>query len=208
MSMKLQRKLENFVHHVDDPICMLELGLEYEELGQYASAIGYYHLCAERTDSDILAYECLIRMALCYYEQGGREAHEENSLLLAVAHCPHRCEAYYHLSLCAERKANRTNEDWIQSYAWAVIGYHNAWHQDKRHDSPQRARVLRTDVQYPGKHLLKFQKGVALWWLGRFDECRNIFLEMKEELFLYSPHYKQLIENNIINTKQKERPRR
>ena len=76
-----------------------------------------------------------------------------------------------------------------------------------RHDSPQRARVLNSDVKYPGKHLLKFQKGVALWWLGRFDDCRNIFQEMKEEEHLYTPHYKELIKNNIINTKQKERPR-
>ena len=42
-----------------------ELAYSYEGIGQTASALSYYLRCAEFTENDDLAYECLLRMSLC-----------------------------------------------------------------------------------------------------------------------------------------------
>ena len=47
-----------------------EIGYSYEKIGQTASALSYYLRCAEFTENDHLAYECLLRMALCLSQQG------------------------------------------------------------------------------------------------------------------------------------------
>ena len=58
-------RFQNLIPYINDPTPenTFRLGQEYEYFGQTASAIGYYHKCAERTSDDLLAYECLLRMS-------------------------------------------------------------------------------------------------------------------------------------------------
>ena len=72
---QLQSKLEQYIEAPDVPENSFEVGWEYELIGQYASAMGYYLKCAELTDNDLIAYECLMRKAICFRYMGEREEH-------------------------------------------------------------------------------------------------------------------------------------
>ena len=151
--MDIQAKLEQYIDAPDVPEHSFEAGWEYELAGQYASAMGFYLKCAELTDNDLLAYECLMRKAICFNRLGGRESHLANCCQLAIALMPGRPEAYHYLSASYERT---------------------------------------------GRYAMPFQEAVALWWIGRFDACRNKFKEVME-MDKISKEYKGHCKWNIDN---------
>lgn len=180
--MSLQTMVEKYIYSPHHPESNFDVGYEYEQLGQTAAAIGFYLSCADKTTSDELVYECLLRMAKCYNAQTGRAAHEENSLLMAAELLPERPEAYHALSIYYESQTS-----WKQSLLHASIGV--------KHTTDDNS-TLYTDVGYHGRFALHFQRAVALWWVGRFDEARALFREVlkRDEV---SDDYKELIEYNI-----------
>ena len=133
--MSLQDMLEKYIHNSGHAESNFDMGYEYEKIGQTAAAIGFYLSCADKTEKDDLAYECLIRMSLCYKTQGGRAAHEENSLLMAVELLPDRPEAYHALAMYYESQTS-----WKQSLSYAQMGM--------AHTSDDNS-PLYTDVGYP-----------------------------------------------------------
>ena len=168
--MSLQAKLENYIEAPDVPETSFEVGWEYELIGQYASAMGYYLKCAELTDNDLLAYECLCRKAICFGKAGGREAHVQSNANLAIALFPDRPEAYHLLACSLERSSN-----WHESYAVSRIA--------QKLNANRESLVYNLDDEalgYPGYFALPFQEAVALWWLGRFKDCVEKFKEVKE----------------------------
>ena len=58
-SNKIRSLLEFFIKNPGDNLNKFWLGYEYEKIGHMSSAMGYYLSCAENSDSDLLAYECL-----------------------------------------------------------------------------------------------------------------------------------------------------
>ena len=84
--MSLQQKLETYIEAPHVPENSYAIGYEYELMGQTASAMGFYLKCAELTDNKLLAYECLLRKAICFRKQGGRETHMKGTCHLAVAY--------------------------------------------------------------------------------------------------------------------------
>ena len=115
--MSLKIKLEEYIQDPDEPTNSFEVGREYELIGQYASAMGYYLKCAELTDDDKLAYECLLRKAQCYNELPDRQEHVRNCCLLAIGLLPSRPEAYHLISIFYEKAGQ-----WQESHAWSVAG--------------------------------------------------------------------------------------
>ena len=185
----LQILLEKFINEPEDNLNKFWLGYEYEQMGHASSAMGYYLSVAENTDNDLLAYECLLRKAACFRQQTGREAHVRNSLLLAVSLLPKRPEAYYLLSVVYElSKDNRDEDKWQQMYAWSRTGENIA--------NNFKGRSLLTDVDYSGDYVFRFQQAVALWWLGRFSESEEAFLELRDTKELDS-HYQECVKNNL-----------
>lgn len=185
-------QIRNLRNYIDDPTPenMFYVAQEYEAFGQTASAIGFYHQCAERTNNDALSYECLLRMSICYREQGDRKAHEKNSLLMAIALIPDRPEAYFLLSLVCERIAhNDDHQRWWDSYTYACIGESVA---DNSH------QPLQSDIDYYGPHFFLFQKAVTLWWVGRCDESRELFQQLSKRKD-YPKQVQELIEDNLVN---------
>ena len=187
----LQILLEKFINEPEDNLNKFWLGYEYEDMGHASSAMGYYLSVAENTDSDLLAYECLLRKAICFRKQADREAHVRNSLLLAVSLLPERPEAHYLLSVLYElSKDNRDEDKWQQMYAWARTGENIS----KNFKGPS----LLTNVGYIGDSLFHFQQAVCLWWMGRFSDSEKMFLELKNTKALNS-HYQENIERNLIS---------
>ncbi len=179
--------------YIKDPIpeTTFELGYEYEMIGQTASAIGFYHKCAERTKDDNLAYEALIRMAICYRTQGGRMAHERNNLLMAIALQPRRPEAYYLICHLFERWASIDSERWWDSYTYACIA-----HSDKELLAYD-AIPLKRDIGFPGSQFFIFHQAICLWWIGRFDDSRALLRGLYQGDFGFNEEYKKILKSNI-----------
>lgn len=159
------KQLLNYINNVEDAQANFALGQEYEAMGQTGAAISFYLRTAERSTTDVQQYEALLRCALCFERQKTRDDTETVLLLKAIALLPHRPEAYFLLSRLYE-----FNTKWQDSYTVACIGLSSC---DFNIDS------LTTDVQYPGKYGLLFQKGVAAWWVGASEEARTIMHDLK-----------------------------
>ena len=54
------------------------------------------------------------------------------------------------------------------------------------------------DLDYPGPFAMPFQEAVALWWIGRFDDCRDKFKEVMK-MDKVSKEYKGHCKWNIDN---------
>lgn len=190
-------RINSLIKYIDDPSTenMFDCGVEYENKGQTASAIGFYHQCAERAiDNDLLAYEALIRMSLCYEKQGERKAHEKIALCHAISLIPNRPEAYFLLSHVYEKQGAQDNhERWFDAYTIASIGESQDYNLATKYPNLQ---PLKTDIGYYGIQGCTYQKAVAAWWIGRCDEARELFTELsKKEDF--PNDVKESILNNI-----------
>ena len=69
---KIQPHLLEYIKDPTDPERNFAIGLQYDLLGQSASAVSFFLRTAERTDDELLRYECLLRAALCFERQGSR----------------------------------------------------------------------------------------------------------------------------------------
>ena len=183
--MSLQQKLETYIEAPHVPENSYSIGYEYELMGQTASAMGFYLKCAELTDDKMLAYECLLRKAICFKKQGERETHVKNTCYMAISVLPQRPEAYHLLSISHELCG-----EWHASYGWACAG------EKLAALSPMDS--LQTACGYPGAYGLPFQKAVSLWQVGRFDESRELFNDLRNNYDLnqaYKGHVKWNIDS-------------
>ena len=159
------------------------IAVEYEKLGQTASAVGFYLRAAEyghKTDP-LTAYTALLKISICIEGQKNRDLTVSNVLLQAIAFMPDRPEAYFLLSKFYEK-----SQLWPESYAYAVMGtMYNRQFTD-----------LPADVGYYSWYSLNFQIAVAAWWVGRKDESIAILNDIATDN--RSPEmYKQAAKSNL-----------
>ena len=159
--MNLNKEIEQLVVALsEDPYCPeknLNVAVEYERLGQTASAVSFYLRAAEygyKTHMD-LTYAALIKVASCIDRQTGRGLTVSNSLLQAVEYLPGRPEAYWALSVFYERAGQ-----WQESYTYASLSL----------TYNRQVFELPVDVGYRDWYSATFQKAVAAWWIGRKSE--------------------------------------
>jgi tetratricopeptide (TPR) repeat protein len=95
---KLQNLLNNFIQKPENAKNNLDLGIYYDNLGQTAAAVSYYLRTAERSSSDLIKYQCILRAGLCFIIQGCRNTTVKGLFQHALALQPKRPEAYFLLS--------------------------------------------------------------------------------------------------------------
>jgi len=139
----------------------LVLGIEYENLGQLASAISFYLRAAEYGyhSEPLVVYSALLRASTCFEKQQHRAHTVSNLRLQAMAYLPTRPEAYFHMSKFYEQQA-----DWQESYSFAIVGKNFSL----------EATPLPVFVDYHGEFCLDFQQAVAAWWIGREEESLQL----------------------------------
>jgi tetratricopeptide (TPR) repeat protein len=179
--MTLQERLESYIKNPEDLDNCFRLGYEYEKIGQQTSAITFYLKCSERTEDDNFAYECLLRMAKCYNDQGGRSAHAISNARWAVSLLPNRPEAYHMLSIYYERR-----DCWKESMMYARIGVEC---------TESGSFIIPINIE---KYMLKFQYAHTIYWCGRFKESYDLFVELLNSENM-SHKYVNLVRNNIKN---------
>jgi hypothetical protein len=180
----LQTLINNFIINPADAENNFSLALYYDTIGQTASAVSYYIRTAERTDNDLLKYECLIKAAKCFEKQGTRAFSVKGLLQHAVALLPTRPEAYFLLSRFHE--VEKKEGDWFICYMLSSVGLTVCEFNLEK---------LRTDVGYPGKYGLLFEKAVSSWWCGLCEESRTLFRELLVHYDLDTIHRKAVIDN-------------
>jgi len=159
---EIEELLTKFSLDTENPRHNFNLGLWYEKRKHTAPALSYFLRCAERsadTDKD-LAYEALLHASHCYDRQGTRDGSARSLLWQAQMFMPNRPEAYYLLARFAKRK-----EWWQDCYTNADLCLRYCDFDVK---------PLETDVEYPGKHAILFEKAISAWWWGKSEESKSL----------------------------------
>ena len=180
---ELEILLTKYALDPENPDHNFNLGVWYENERHNAAALSYFLRCAERTDDELLAYEALIHASNAYDRQGTRDQTAKGLLQQALCVMPRRPEAYYLLAKFAEKR-----QWWQECYIMCQ------WAMDfADFDCPP----LRTDVEYPGKYGLLFEKSLACWWWGKGDEARSLLQDLKNNYVLDDAHY-TMVQNNLM----------
>jgi hypothetical protein len=168
-----------------NPAKNFEIALEYEKLGQTASAVGFYLRAAEygyKTDS-LITYTSLLKISVCIEGQKGRQNTVSNVILQAIAYLPERPEAYFLLSKFYEKDSK-----WQECYTYATVGL----------KALERPLVKLPTVlgEYHGEYSLEFQAAISAWWIGRKEESieRLVKLSTRDDL---SYAYKVAVDDNL-----------
>lgn len=184
LSNNLNSAVVDFVQDCENPETNYKLATLYENIGQTSAAIGWFLRAAERTTDDNLAYECLLKVGLCFERQTRRNNTVRVFYLHAINLLPKRPEAYFLLA----RFYEHTN-DHPAGYTYAVQGLKNA-------DFNQIS--LRGNVEYPGKYGLYFQQMVSAWWWGKHQESRDLLVKLKTEYYgMMDDIHTNAVQNNL-----------
>jgi hypothetical protein len=158
--------LTQYAYDTENPELNFKIGLWYEYHSQDAAALSFFIRSAEREEKKHLAYESLIHGAYCYDRQGTRDITAKGILQQALATCPDRPEAYYHLSnFCRKRNL------WQECYMYADTALNFANFDSKG---------VRTDLHYPGIYAIMFEKALAAWDWGKIKESHDLCFEIKQ----------------------------
>ena len=166
-----------------NPVLSFNIAVEYERIGQTASAVSFYLRTAEYgyySHPDYV-YASLLKSAQCFESQKNRENTVLNLFLKSIAFLPGRPEAWFLLSRWYER-----SQKWQECYTAAEVGLSLAQHKQN---------PLPIWLDYPGEYGLRFEKAVSGWWVGRKDEAINIFRDLLEEDI--GQIYRAAIVNNL-----------
>ena len=168
-----------------DPEKNLAVAVEYEKLGQTASAVSFYLRAAEYGYNShyLTTYTALLRVSLCIESQKNRELSVSNVLLQAIAYQPRRPEAYFLLARFHERA-----QRWQECYTFAKLGY----------EALSRKSVsLPIDVEYPAGHYgLLFEIAISAWWIGRKTESAELLTALSNNPDVDETH-RYAVLNNI-----------
>jgi hypothetical protein len=170
--------LNEYALDTENPIKNFNLGLWYEKERHNSAALSYFLRCAERTDDENLAYEALIHASNAYDNQGTRDQTAKGLLQQALCIMPKRPEAYYLLSRFSEKR-----QYWQDCYIYAKWGLDNCDFECEK---------LKTDVDYPGKYGLIFERSLASWSWGKGTECRTLLQDLKNNYDLDQYHYNEV----------------
>ena len=162
----LQDKLHNYINDTLSPLTNMELGLEYEKIGQGAAALSFFLRTAELThETDpLLAYTCILKTWLQMCNTTRRPIWEMEQLYTAVAFQPQRAEAYYFLSKKYSDKGEHK-----ASYMYACLGLEFTGKDD-----------LPYNVGDYKPYKLLFQKALSSWYVGQRIESRELWNKLSQ----------------------------
>ena len=169
---------------IDDPYnadANFMVGLEYEQIGQTASAFSFYLRCAEISEIPIQKYSALLRAGICINSQQHKTHSTKELFRHAITVMPERPEAYWLMT-----RLHESTKEWHECYMYACIG-HSAYKQFKESC---------TAVGMMGDAGFEFYKAVSVWWVGRTNEARERLYWIRNSSELDIQH-KIAVEHNL-----------
>lgn len=180
----MNKELLNYIENTVDDVSCFELASWYENQDHISPATSFYLKCAENTENKDLAYECFLRLYLCYRKLSNRDYTCEFLLKTALQIDSKKPEAYLFLSQFYEYKNN-----WQDCYLFSCLGL------DLENNKPSK---LRKSVGYDSLYMLFFQKALSSWWVGKPKESRFLFKKIKDDYRnQLNETYFQLVQNNL-----------
>ena len=88
----MNKQLIDYINNSENDISNFDLAAWYENQGHLSPACSYYLRCAELTKDNVLAYECLLRLYVCYKQLSNRDYTCENLLKSALNLFPQKPE--------------------------------------------------------------------------------------------------------------------
>tara|TARA_R100000908_G_C3753010_1_gene147437 strand:+ start:90 stop:2399 length:2310 start_codon:yes stop_codon:yes gene_type:complete len=182
------KKINSLYTFIDNPNIYksnYDLGIDYFEQGQYASALSFFLRTAEIEDTpDDIVYESLLFIAKCINIIGRRKWVELTLWNNASRFKPNRPEAYLFISQYYEQVNNfsvaQTN---------AKIGL----------EFKDNAKPMSSLLGYEHYYQLEFQDALCSWNMGEGDLARKKFSELGFSNHPISKFYKDLIQTNITS---------
>lgn len=181
----LESLLNEYIMDTENPILNYKMGLEYEKIGQTASAISYLLRAAERSKDKLLSYECLLRIGLCFERQQNRGYTVKSTYRTAIGIMPDRPEAYYYLAKYYDYEKNYTD-----SLLICELANHNC----------KKYFYSDLGINYPGKWGLYYFEGIASWWCGKNKKSRQLFKTLKNYYWNKMENYYRNEVDNYMNT--------
>jgi hypothetical protein len=178
---ELQKLLTEFTLDPDNPETNFQLALWYEKENHTAPALSYFLRCAERTTDKDFAYAALIKGHYCYERQGTRDTTAKTLLQHALCLLPRRPEAYFLASRFHEKR-----QQWQDAYIYAHLGLETA-----DFNQPE----LKSDVEYPGRYGLLFEKAISGYWWEKVDQSKEILLDLKNNYQMQDNYYQLVLSN-------------
>ena len=183
---ELEQLLYDYSLDTENPQNNFHLALWYEKEGHTAPALSYFLRCAERTTDDEFAYESLLKCHHCYDRQGTRDGTAISLLQQAMCLLPKRPEAYYLLARFHERRSQ-----WSDAYKYASLGISLCDFD---------CTPLTSNIEYLGKYGLIYEKAVSSYWWGKSKECRQLFMELKNNHnFEMDEIHRSSVGSNLMN---------
>ena len=183
----IEELLTKFAVDTENPERNFDLGLWYEKEGHTAPSLTYFLRCAERAEDDNLAYEALIKSHHSYDRQGTRDGTAISLLQQALCLMPKRPEAYFLLARFHERR-----QQWNDSYKYASLAL-DVCDFD--------VQPLTSEVEYPGRYGLLFEKAVSGYWWGKGDQSRAIFRDLLDN-YEMTEDYRRAVNDNLNRIKK------
>ena len=165
----------------ENPQSNFNVGLWYEREGHTAPALSYFLRAAERFEDQNMAYESIIKCHHCYDKQGTRDGTAISLLQQALCLMPNRPEAYFLLARFHEKRTQ-----WSDCYKYSSLGLSVCDFSFEK---------TTTDVEYPGKCGLLFEKALSGWYWGKVEESKNIFIDLSNDPDLPQDFYNIVAEN-------------
>lgn len=185
---ELEDLLTKYSTDTENPDHNFNLGVYYFNNGHTAPALSYFLRCAERAKdiNPTLAYEALIKGSYCYFIQGTRDHSGRGMLWQAQMFLPKRPEAYFLLARYAEKM-----QWWQDCYSTCELALMVCDFD---------LEPLRTDVEYPGKWGILYEKSLSAWWWGKESETRSLVRDIKENHYqdIKSKEHFKVIQDTLI----------
>lgn len=170
----LREKIVEFVNNPYDLLVNLELGWEYEQIKQYASAVSHYMRGAEygldslnEDGKRILITECLLRAGECFNKLGSRIHSTKTLGLQALGFTPDLPHPYLFLSRMYEIEQN-----WHECNAMCYAALNNMKNYTPFFFEERNYDEMMNEIL--------FQKAVSNYHVGRIDKARIEFYELKQ----------------------------
>lgn len=159
--------------------CAFSLGKFYYERGEYAPALYFFSSCAENSPDELLSYECMMMISLCFKGQGDKEVSRMNALETAISLYPLRPEAYYLKARCY--LDNGMYDDCIKcvEYAYDQLWYMGAAYRNGRHD---QTVLISWSIDYYGHSHYQYVKGLAYYYKGDHQSALECFDGIKDKV--------------------------
>jgi tetratricopeptide (TPR) repeat protein len=157
----------------------LSLANYYYERCEYGPALYFFSCCAENSVDELLSYQCMLMISLCFKEQGDKENSRMNALETAIELYPLRPEAFFLKSRFY--LDNEMYDECIEciNYAYNKLYYMGPDFRNGRHD---QTVLISWPIHYYGHSHFQYIKGLAHYYNGEFEEALKCFDGVKDKV--------------------------